>query len=54
MQLPDGTDSDEISLENDRHGGIGLCDPELSQRRRDMLDLVNRLHSTGSVIIAKI
>jgi GTP-binding protein EngB required for normal cell division len=34
-------------LENDRRGGIGLSDPELSQRRRDMLDLVNRLHSTG-------
>ena len=41
-------------LENDRRGGIGLSDPELSQDRRVMLDLVNRLHSTGSVIIVKI
>ncbi|KAK7043329.1 P-loop containing nucleoside triphosphate hydrolase protein [Favolaschia claudopus] len=34
-----GTDRD--------HGGVGLLDPSLSQSRRRMLDLVNRLHNTG-------
>lgn len=27
--------------------GVGLSNPNLSQSRRHMLDLVNRLHSTG-------
>lgn len=27
--------------------GVGLSNPHLSQERRKMLDLVNRLHSTG-------
>ena len=31
-------------------GMVGLSDPQLSQGRRRMLDLVNRLHSTGSII----
>ena len=29
--------------------GVGLSNPQLAQGRRTMLDLVNRLHSTGSV-----
>ena len=29
---------------------VGLSDPQLSQGRRRMLDLVNRLHSTGLII----
>ena len=29
--------------------GVGLSNPQLSQGRRRMLDLVNRLHSTGLV-----
>ena len=29
--------------------GVGLSNPQFSQGRRRMLDLVNRLHSTGSV-----
>ena len=32
-------------------GMVGLSDPQLSQGRRRMLDLVNRLHSTGSIIV---
>ena len=31
--------------------GVGLSNPQLAQGRRSMLDLVNRLHSTGSVYI---
>lgn len=27
--------------------GVGLSDPYVAQGRRRMLDLVNRLHSTG-------
>lgn len=27
--------------------GVGLSNPQLSQSRRRLLDLVNRLHSTG-------
>jgi len=27
--------------------GVGLANPQLSQGRRRMLDLVNKLHSTG-------
>jgi hypothetical protein len=29
--------------------GVGLSDASLSRGRREMLDLVNRLHSTGYV-----
>ena len=29
--------------------GVGLSNPKLSHGRRQMLDLVNRLHSTGQV-----
>lgn len=31
----------------DRDVGVGLSDPQVAQGRRRMLDLVNRLHSTG-------
>jgi hypothetical protein len=31
--------------------GVGLSNPSLSQGRRRMLDLVNRLHNTGFVIL---
>lgn len=31
------------------NGGVGLSDPVHSAGRRKMLDLVNRLHSTGYV-----
>jgi hypothetical protein len=30
--------------------GVGLSDPEVSKARRQMLDLVNRLESTGWVM----
>lgn len=30
--------------------GVGLSNPQLAHGRRTMLDLVNRLHSTGSII----
>ncbi|KAJ7617206.1 P-loop containing nucleoside triphosphate hydrolase protein [Roridomyces roridus] len=42
----DSTTSSGSDPEND-HGGVGLSDPQLSQGRRRMLDLVNRLHNTG-------
>lgn len=29
------------------YAGVGLSNPKLSHGRRQMLDLVNRLHSTG-------
>jgi hypothetical protein len=35
---------------NDIDGGVGLSNPRLSQSRRRMLDLVNKLHSTGCVL----
>ncbi|KAJ7813927.1 P-loop containing nucleoside triphosphate hydrolase protein [Mycena olivaceomarginata] len=36
-----------ISDDHDSDHGVGLSDPSLSQSRRLMLDLVNRLHNTG-------
>ncbi len=30
--------------------GVGLANPALSHSRRRLLDLINRLHSTGSVV----
>jgi hypothetical protein len=32
----------------DDANAVGLSDPQYSQGRRRMLDLVNKLHSTGS------
>ena len=31
--------------------GVGLSDPQVAQGRRRMLDLVNRLHSTGWAVL---
>lgn len=31
--------------------GVSLSNPQMSQSRRKMLDLVNRLHSTGYVSV---
>ena len=44
------TMSSEDELPHTSVGMVGLSDPHLSQGRRRMLDLVNRLHSTGSII----
>ena len=53
-------DSDDASSETsgsvridraDVDGGVGLSNPQLSQGRRRMLDLVNRLHSTGYAML---
>jgi len=42
--------SPTLPVGSGRHAGVGLSNPQLSQGRRRMLDLVNRLHSTGSVL----
>ncbi|KAF8911682.1 P-loop containing nucleoside triphosphate hydrolase protein [Gymnopilus junonius] len=34
-------------MSNQSHAGVGLSNPQLSHGRRKMLDLVNKLHSTG-------
>lgn len=44
----------EVPAKDDKDLGIGLSDPQLSQGRRHLLDHVNRLHSTGSVITVNI
>jgi hypothetical protein len=41
------TDSDLESHGCGGEIGVGLSNPQLSQGRRRMLDLINRLHSTG-------
>jgi hypothetical protein len=41
--------TDDFSSERCDNVGVGLSNPQLSQGRRMMLDLVNRLHSTGSL-----
>jgi hypothetical protein len=41
--------SPTLPVNNTAPVGVGLSNPQLSQGRRRMLDLVNRLHSTGSV-----
>ena len=48
---PDTTNSSPGLDGGGRSGenGVGLSNPQLAQGRRTMLDLVNRLHSTGSV-----
>jgi len=43
------TPESTYSLKSDDEVGVGLSDPQLSDGRRRMLDLVNRLHSTGYV-----
>ena len=44
---PTGSPTFGSEGETDRDLAIGLADAQLSQSRRRMLDLVNRLHSTG-------
>jgi hypothetical protein len=45
--------SSESSITSTEEGpGVGLSNPQLSQGRRRMLDLVNRLHTTGYVVVA--
>jgi hypothetical protein len=48
MSTPSSSDTSFASVTVDDASGVGLSDPQLSQGRRRMLDLVNRLHSTGS------
>ncbi len=49
------TNSD-TSISNISHSveedGVGLANPALSHSRRRLLDLINRLHSTGSVFFS--
>ncbi|GLB38018.1 putative TRAFAC class dynamin-like GTPase superfamily, dynamin Fzo YdjA family protein [Lyophyllum shimeji] len=45
LSLPTTTSSDSTNLGSNH--GVGLSNPLLSQSSRRMLDLVNRLHSTG-------
>jgi hypothetical protein len=45
----DSNHSDSSSDGPESDHGVGLSDPLLSQARRRMLDLVNRLHNTGFV-----
>ncbi|KAJ3508089.1 hypothetical protein NLJ89_g5947 [Agrocybe chaxingu] len=45
--LDSGSSPDDESLRLDANTGVGLSNPQLSQGRRQMLDLVNKLHSTG-------
>lgn len=40
-----------VPLNIDNSVGVALSNPQLSHGRRKMLDLVNKLHSTGLVIL---
>ncbi|KAK0460501.1 P-loop containing nucleoside triphosphate hydrolase protein [Desarmillaria tabescens] len=47
------SDSDNDARSSDpgpEEGGVGLANPALSQSRRRLLDLINRLHSTGAQV----
>ena len=46
---PDPSASKDGQIELDGQSSVGLSDAQLSQSRRQTLDLVNRLHSTGFV-----
>ncbi len=51
MSLHDSAPSIDSSVSPSvGEGGVGLANPALSHSRRRLLDLINRLHSTGSVI----
>ena len=50
LPLPDPIAPLEGQAELKAHSGVGLSDAQLSQSRRQTLDLVNRLHSTGFVL----
>ncbi|KAG2158748.1 P-loop containing nucleoside triphosphate hydrolase protein [Suillus bovinus] len=41
------TSSPSVDLTSPENNGVGLSDSTLSQHRRKMLDLINRLHTTG-------
>lgn len=41
------TSRDEHDANDTSQVGIGLSDPQLFQREREMLDLINRMHNTG-------
>ncbi|KZT28391.1 hypothetical protein NEOLEDRAFT_1154609 [Neolentinus lepideus HHB14362 ss-1] len=47
LQLPNSDDTTPESRGVPTSGGVGLSDPTLSRTRRRLLDLINRLHSTG-------
>ena len=52
MSLASTDSSPDLDLGGRSSGnGVGLSNPQLAQGRRTMLDLVNRLHSTGSVFV---
>ncbi|KAJ7660179.1 P-loop containing nucleoside triphosphate hydrolase protein [Mycena polygramma] len=44
---PRSTDSDSCLTGDEAEHGVGLSNPRISASRRQMLDLVNRLHNTG-------
>ena len=44
------TSRDEHDATNTSQTGIGLSNPQLFQRERIMLDLINRMHNTGLMI----
>ncbi|PPQ80108.1 LOW QUALITY PROTEIN: hypothetical protein CVT25_001476 [Psilocybe cyanescens] len=44
---PSDVSTPEAALFSQREGSVGLANPQLSGCRRRMLDLVNKLHSTG-------
>ncbi|KAK0199336.1 P-loop containing nucleoside triphosphate hydrolase protein [Desarmillaria ectypa] len=44
------SDSDRRSSHSVGEGGVGLANPALSHSRRRLLDLINRLHSTGAQV----
>ena len=50
MVLSDRADSSPGGTTRSSGNGVGLSNPQLAQGRRSMLDLVNQLHSTGSVL----
>lgn len=46
------TSNDEHDATDTSQVGIGLSNPHLFQRERIMLDLINRMHNTGLMIMA--
>ncbi|KAJ6451821.1 P-loop containing nucleoside triphosphate hydrolase protein [Mycena vitilis] len=50
VPAPSSTDSDSGLTGDGAEHGVGLSNPRISASRRQMLDLVNRLHNTGAQI----
>ncbi|KAK0499138.1 P-loop containing nucleoside triphosphate hydrolase protein [Armillaria luteobubalina] len=51
MSLNDSTSTTDSSFSPSiGQGGVGLANPSLSHSRRRLLDLINRLHSTGAQV----